>query len=117
MNKIIILIFALIIFGCGSKKGNNSTTIDLIKTQIQTPSVMCNICVNTIKNTLEKIEGVKNVVIDLNNKITTVEYTKSLITVDNLVFAITEAGYDANNKTRNLEAYEKLPTCCKDGKY
>lgn len=117
MKNIISLLFVLLLFGCGSKQTEDTTTSNVIKTQINTPSVMCNMCVKTIKSTLEKIDGVKSVEVDLKNKITSVEYIKDQTDINYLVFAITEAGYDANDKKRNLETYEQLPPCCKDGKY
>lgn len=117
MYKIIIIMFVLLMLGCGSKNTEDTTTTDIVKTQISTPSVMCNMCVSTITKTLDKIEGVKSVEVDLKNKVTTVEYSKSMTDINNLLLAITEAGYDANDKTRNQEAYQQLPTCCKDGKY
>lgn len=117
MNKLIIILFVLSIFGCGSKKSEDKTTIELKKTEIRTPSIMCNMCVSTITNALNKIQGVTNVEVNLKTKTTTVEYSNDLTDLNSLVFAITEAGYDANDKIRNREVYEQLPACCKDGKY
>jgi periplasmic mercuric ion binding protein len=51
--------------------------------------------------------------IDLDKKTADVTFVSYQTNLDVIETAITEAGYDANAKKRNMEAYESLPACCK----
>ena len=72
-------------------------------------------CVKTIENTLTTLEGVKTAKVDLDKKTATVEFLPAKATLATLETAITKAGYDANDKKADPEAYEALPGCCKVG--
>ena len=84
-----------------------------LKTIIKVPTIVCGSCVTTVTNALKKVDGVKTAKVDLKKKTATVTYASTKVTVDKLEKAIADAGYDANNVRRNLEAYEKLDACCK----
>lgn len=117
MNKFIIIITVLfIINGCSTQKNNESEITGLKKVQIQTPSVMCNMCVNTIQKTLLSNDAIKSVEVDLNRKLTFVEYLNESINADSIKNLISQAGYDADDIPRNRDSYNQLPACCKDGK-
>ncbi|MFI5253393.1 MAG: heavy-metal-associated domain-containing protein [Bacteroidota bacterium] len=112
MKLLNYLFIALIIFGCHPKK-----TDDLITktetTKINLPSMVCGTCKNTIQKAIYRIDGVKEVNIDLDKKtaeVTFIPYQTSLEVIED---AVTEAGYDANAKKRNKDAYDKLEKCCK----
>ncbi|MBN2542823.1 SO_0444 family Cu/Zn efflux transporter [bacterium] len=64
--------------------------------RLKVPGMSCQHCVSSIKNALSKLENVKSVVIDLDNKIVDIEYDgeepeKAAIK------AIEEAGYEVEN--------------------
>ena len=80
---------------------------------IKVPTIVCGSCVTTVTKALKKVDGVKTAKVDLKKKTATVTYASTKVTVDKLEKAIADAGYDANNVRRNLEAYEKLDACCK----
>lgn len=80
---------------------------------ISLPSIQCGMCVKTIKKALGKVEGIIETKVDLENKSASITFDDSKTSVEKLVEAITTAGYDANDKPANSEAYEKLSSCCK----
>ena len=67
----------------------------------------------TIEGELIKINGVKKVQVNMDALKVTVTYNVDNIAVENLEEAISNAGYQANEMSANLEAYELLPGCCK----
>lgn len=70
-------------------------------------------CVKTIGKALGKTRGVIESKVDLENKTVTVTYDDSKTNLAKIEAAITAAGYDANNKPANADAFEKLSPCCK----
>ena len=51
--------------------------------------------------------------VDYKRKIAKVNYLWDRTNVENIKAAIANAGYDADDVTADVEAYNKLPTCCK----
>ena len=82
-------------------------------TEISVNSIVCGMCVKKVEKTLKKVEGVKEVKVDLDEKKAYVTFDNSLTDISKLEDAITAAGYDANEKKADPEAYEKLHGCCK----
>lgn len=66
----------------------------------------CTSCVNNVKTTLERIEGVKHVVIDLTTKNVRITTSKD-IPFPLLSKAVKEAGYELINETTKKEQHEK----------
>jgi copper chaperone CopZ len=89
----------------------NNTRIQ--KSIINVPTIVCSSCVATITKTLKKVEGVREVKVDLKAKTATVTYASARVKLPKLEQAIANAGYDANSVKRNPEAYDKLDACCK----
>jgi len=81
--------------------------------EISLPSIQCGMCVKTIKEALGKVEGVIESKVDLENKKVSVTFDDSKTSLDKLEEAITSAGYDANDKLSDADAYDKLSPCCK----
>jgi|WetSurMetagenome_2_1015567.scaffolds.fasta_scaffold130032_3 periplasmic mercuric ion binding protein len=115
-NILFAFIFVFITLGC------NKTNQQKIKTDsakivesstISLPSIKCGMCVNTIKEAIKKTEGVETANVNLSAKIVMVGFDKSKTDLSKIEKAIADAGYDANNLPRNIQAYENLPTCCK----
>jgi mercuric ion binding protein len=82
-------------------------------TVVKVPTIVCNLCVNTITKALKKVNGVKSTKIDLEKKIATVAYVSTKTSLSKIEMAIAKAGYDANSTKRDPVAYEKLDACCK----
>ncbi len=81
--------------------------------EITLPSIQCGMCVKTIKKALGKVEGVIESKVDLENKKVSVTFDDSKTSLEKLEEAITSAGYDADDKLSDAEAYDKLSPCCK----
>ena len=79
-----------------------------IKTSAQTE-----LCKENIEKHLAYEKGVKDVDLDLKTKVVTVKYSAKRTNEEKLCGAITELGYDANDKKADKIAYSKLPSECK----
>ncbi|MBS4028467.1 MAG: heavy-metal-associated domain-containing protein [Ignavibacteriales bacterium] len=112
--RIISILFLLSFFlGCSQK---NETPVVEEKTEsasIAVNSMVCNMCVNTLTDALKKVEGVQTVAVNLDTKNAAVTFFPAKTAISMLENAITEVGYNANEKKRNEVAYEQLPGCCK----
>ena len=74
---------------------------------------VCGMCKRTIENTLSKVAAVKYADWNLGNKMLTVSYDDTAISVDDIKAKIAEAGYDSDTHRATDEAYNNLHTCCK----
>ena len=80
---------------------------------IKVESIQCGMCVRTVEKALKKIEGVKTAKVNLDAKTATVTYLASKTNLGKLEETISMAGYSANDRKADPEAYEKLDDCCK----
>lgn len=76
-------------------------------------SAQCEMCKERIEKALYKVKGVISATLDLQTKAATVVYRPHKTNVDALRKAINLAGYDADDSPADIQAYEKLPDCCK----
>src|SRR5262245_26426112 len=107
MKKIFLCIAIVIaLAGCQKDKGLETTTI-------KASTMVCGTCAKTIKKAVYTVEGVKEVNVDVDKKLVEVKFVPAQATLATIERAITDAGYDANDKKRNPAAYEKLDECCK----
>ena len=90
-----------------SQKSGDDTTI------IKVSSMQCGSCKKNVTKALKKVDGVKDVNVNLDTKEAKVTFDNSVVNVSQLEDAITAAGYDANDKKADAKAYEKLDECCK----
>jgi len=109
MKKIILLAFVLFA-GC-SVKSNISNSTNFI--EISLPTMQCNMCVDNIENSLNKVDGIVKFQVVLNDLIVKVRYDTKKLSQEDIELAITNAGYKANSVDANVEAYNKLAMCCK----
>lgn len=84
------------------------------KAVIQT-SAQCGECQEKIEGAVKKLDGVKSVDLNLDNKKLTVTYDPALVKLEDIKTAISNVGYDADDVKANAAAYENLPGCCKKG--
>jgi len=80
---------------------------------INIPTSQCEMCQERIEKALKKVAGVKNYKVDIDEKIVHVNFDKTVTNLGKIENAITAAGYNANNKKADPEAYAKLDDCCK----
>ena len=104
MKKILLIINLLLIFGCN---GN------IEKTEIDISSAQCGMCAVTIEGALNKIDGVKKALVDMDALKVTVAYDGNKADLKSFELAISNAGYQANGTLANAEVYKALPGCCK----
>lgn len=83
--------------------------------EISVPTVQCSMCKKNIQNALKKIDGIHTVNIDVKLKKCLVDFDKSKTDLSKIEGAIVAAGYQANDKPADKNAYDKLDDCCKVG--
>jgi copper chaperone CopZ len=105
-----MVIIALLISSC------SKNTPKLEVSTINTPTMVCGTCAKTIEKAVYRVEGVKEVNVDLKTKMVEVKYVPLQTNLEYIESAITAVGYDANDKKRDPDAYEKLDACCKSDK-
>ncbi|MFA7361096.1 MAG: heavy metal-associated domain-containing protein [Candidatus Kapaibacterium sp.] len=82
-------------------------------TMIKIPSAQCEICEKNLNKALKKVTGVEKYKVDIEAKVIHINYDRNVTTLAKIENAITSAGYDANDKQANPDAYDKLDNCCK----
>lgn len=110
MNKSIYTFFVLCLslsfIGCGKE-------VKTEKAIVKIPTSICGQCAKTISAAVMKLDGVKNVDVNTDTKLATVEFIPASLKVSDIEDAVVMSGYGANEKPANKEAYEKLPDCCR----
>ncbi len=81
--------------------------------EVSLPTIMCGMCEQTIKSSLNDLDGIKNVKIDLENKVGAITFDNQKVDLDGIEKAIATLGYQANDTKADPAAYETLPKCCK----
>ena len=131
MKKISILILftVLVIVGCDKTenkisdvnkenkdtKNENAVNNGGEVVEIKLPTVQCGTCKMNLTKAFKKVDGINSFDISIENKLVKVSYDKAKTDADKIEGAIVMAGYQANDKPGNKEAYDKLPECCKIG--
>jgi periplasmic mercuric ion binding protein len=108
--KLIItaLVIILTVSAANAQKKKTETIV------INTSSVVCDMCKETIETALAYEKGVKSSNLDVKKKTITVKYNPEKTTPEQIRKAISESGYDADDVKANPEAFTKLEECCKD---
>jgi periplasmic mercuric ion binding protein len=91
------------------KSGDKNTEHATVKL----PTMQCSICKKNIEKAVNKVPGTIDVKVDRDEKVAHVNYDKSKTDLSRIEKAITMAGYDANDKKADPDAYQKLDDCCK----
>ncbi|HEY3252056.1 MAG TPA: cation transporter [Ignavibacteria bacterium] len=104
--NIIVITAAVFIFNGHSIASEKTTEILL-------PTIQCGTCVKTIEKALNKIDGIINIDVDIENKKASITYDETKTDVSKIEDAISAAGYDANDKKGDKTAYDNLHNCCK----
>ncbi len=80
---------------------------------VSVPQMKSEACADRIVAACKRMDGVSNVVADLNKKTVDVTYKTLNIGIKNVDFAIAEAGFDADDVKATEEARKALPADCK----
>ena len=80
---------------------------------INLPTMQCQMCKENIETAVNKLDGIESVDVDKKEKVAHINFMKDRTDAAKIESAITEAGYDANDKKADPEAYSKLDDCCK----
>lgn len=111
VQRISLFTLAVLLIGCSPKQDETKTETAAIKVE----TIQCTMCVKSIEKTLTALEGVNTAKVNLDMKTATVEFLPAKATLATIETAITKAGYDANDKKADPDAYEALRGCCKVG--
>ncbi len=114
-SLIIPLICSLILIITGINCGNKDTVDNETKITVSLPTIQCTKCKKNIEKALVKIDGVGKPVVDVSGKILTVNFDAAKTNQEEIEKAVTLAGYQANDKPADKDAYDKLDDCCKIG--
>ncbi|WP_276496537.1 heavy-metal-associated domain-containing protein [Pontibacter litorisediminis] len=111
MKKLQILflsmVLALVSMGVNAQSQKGTQTV-----QIKT-SAVCDMCKKTLEKAMAYEKGVKASNLDVKSKVLTVEFDSRKTSTDNILKAVTKAGYDANELPADARAYNRLDDCCK----
>ncbi|WP_303310888.1 heavy-metal-associated domain-containing protein [Hymenobacter sp. BT730] len=80
--------------------------------QIKT-SAVCDMCKARLEKSLAYEKGVQAAVLDVPSQMLTVTYRPDKTSAEALRTAVQQTGYDADTKTADARAYDRLPDCCK----
>ena len=108
--KKIILISIILFIGC-SMQSNKLENTNL--TEISLPTMQCGMCVANVENSLKNVDGIVEVKVNLQKLNVIINYNSEIINIQQIKQQISKAGYKANDLEADLEAYEKLASCCK----
>ena len=110
--KLYTALILLVLFGCSSiinQGKSNNLQID----EINIPTAQCNMCVANIKNALNGIEGILKYKVELDTYRVKVKYNTDKLSLQSIEQLISKAGYQANNLSADVDAYNKLEQCCR----
>ena len=80
---------------------------------INLPTMQCSTCKKNIETAVKKMDGIESINVVVKEKTAHINYDKSKTDLAKIESVITAAGYDANDKKANQEAYKELDDCCK----
>ena len=118
----LVLFFGILIAGCGkndketSSKENepvDETAVEGEYVEIQLPTIQCNMCKETIEKAVNKVDGISDINVVVDDKIAKVKFSESMTNLGKIEDIITAAGYQANDKPEDKDAYNSLSGCCK----
>lgn len=100
---------------CCKKDGGHRTSPSQVQIVTDTikSSIQCGMCRQKISDKLYKLNGFKNVIVDLDAQLIVVQYLKGKTTLIAIKKLINQIGYDADDMKAKQSVYNKLPACCK----
>ncbi|MGH7494666.1 MAG: heavy-metal-associated domain-containing protein [bacterium] len=126
LSRISIAVYGAMVLSCSSSEREQNPpahrangaaqTAQISQIEIKVPTIQCKNCVANIERALKNVGGVQSAKVDLQGKVAIVSYDRGGLGLADLEKAVTAAGYDANDKKRDPEAYDMLDACCKEPK-
>ena len=99
----------------GSEQSDNNSSGQTEIIEIKLPTMQCGTCKKNIEGAVKKMDGIEEVNVVVKEKIAKVKFDKSKTDLNKIEGVIVSAGYQANDKPADKEAYDKLDDCCKIG--
>jgi len=86
-----------------------------VTVEIAVPHMGSPECRSVVLQAIDQLdrEAIKRVDLDLDRRIARVTYDSTSIALKNIEYAITNAGFDANDEPANEEARARLPVACR----
>lgn len=85
-----------------------------LKADIKTPDAKCDACKTAIESFVTKsIDGLVKIRVSISSGITSVQYYPDRTNIEEIKYAISNAGFDADNVLANPDTYANIPDCCK----
>ena len=81
--------------------------------EIKVPTMVCDMCCDTIVKAIKGVEGVKTVKPDMEKKLMRVTAEDKTGIQEKIEKAVSKAGYQANGVKADPKAFADLPGCCK----
>lgn len=66
---------------------------------LHTPTAHCGSCAAHISEVMEDVDGVATAELDLDSRITTVDFDPAVVDADRIVSLVTDAGYPVESRT------------------
>lgn len=107
--SLILIIFNLL--SCSPHEKKEESQVEVVTIKVN--SIVCEICAKNVENAVGALDGIEGVKVDVEKKTATVTFLPTRVELVTIESSIIQAGYDANDKKANPEAYEKLDACCK----
>ncbi|MCX8113262.1 MAG: heavy-metal-associated domain-containing protein [Bacteroidia bacterium] len=82
---------------------------------IHSSNIVCQTCRRTIIRGLSTQRGIRYVEVDVPRKKVLVVYRRDKTDAKKIRESLAQLGYDADDISRDLGAFERLPACCKVG--
>lgn len=114
MTKVKMLLLSMLIT-LMSVSANAQTQPKNQETVTIKTSAVCDMCKKTMEKAMAYEKGVKSSSLDVDSKVLTVVFDSRKTNADNVRKAVTETGYDADDKPAQERAYNRLDDCCKKG--
>ena len=111
MKKISAIIMIVGLVGCSAIISRNVPNHSL--QEITIPTAQCGMCVARIDKALNGVDGILKYKVELKSYKVKVKYNSDKISLQSIEQLISKTGYQANNLTADVEAYNKLSMCCR----
>ena len=123
MKKVILSVAVIAAVGFTSCKNETKKEMETTTTEVSKDMAMtdlsfgvrgnCGMCKNTIEKAANSVEGVSSANWDVDKKKIDVSFDDTKTEAMAIHKAIAASGYDTEKVTGDLEAYDRLPGCCK----
>ena len=111
MKKISAIIMIVGLVGCSAIISRNVPNHSL--QEITIPTAQCGMCVARIDKALNGVDGILKYKVELETYRVKVKYNTDKLSLQSIEQLISKAGYQANNLSADVDAYNKLAMCCR----